>query len=126
MTIQEAVERIDTLKPNKFPLRQKVAWLSDLDGMVWKEIYLLHESMEGEPAAFDGYDQDTELGTELLVAVPYVDIYQHYMATQMDIANAEMTKYAQDMQLFNNAWTTLGDYWTRTHMPKQRVTEFRL
>lgn len=125
MTIQEAIERIDTLKPNKFPTRQKVAWLSDLDGMVWREVILAHEGVE-PGATFDGYDQDTEMDTELLVPVPYVDIYQHYMATQMDIANAESGKYAQDMLLFNNAWTTFGDYWTRTHMPVQRICQYRL
>lgn len=124
MTIQEAIERIDTLKPNKFPIRQKVAWLSDLDGMVFREIFDVHE--HSPVAAFNGYDQDTDLATDLLVREPYVDIYQHYMATQMDIANMESGKYAQDMQLYNNAWATFGDYWTREHMPKPRVKQFRL
>ena len=125
MTIQEAIDRIDTLKPNKYPVRQKVAWLSDLDGMVWREVLLAHER-EDKCADFEGYDQDPPADTELLVPAPYVDIYQHYMATQMDIANAETNKYAQDMMLFNNAWTTFGDYWTRTHMPVQKVRQFRL
>ena len=35
-------------------------------------------------------------------------------------------KYAADMQLFANAWTTFGDYWTRTHMPVQVVKQFGL
>lgn len=125
MTVQEAIDRIDMLKPNKYPARQKVAWLSDLDGMVWREVILAHER-DDLCDEFDGYDQDTPPDTELLVPVPYVDIYQHYMATQMDIANAETNKYAQDMMLFNNAWTTFGDYWTRTHMPVQKVCQFRL
>ena len=124
MTIQEAIDRIDMLKPNKFPDRQKVAWLSDLDGMVYREIFLLHECPPVR--AFDGYNQDTEMDVELLVQAPYSDIYQHYMATQMDIANAETGKYEQDMVLFNNAWTTFGDYWTRTHMPRQTVCQFQL
>lgn len=124
MTIQEAIDRIDTLKPNKYPNRQKVAWLSDLDGMVYREIFQLHEDSPVD--VFEGYNQDTEMDVELLVQAPYVDIYQHYMATQMDIANMESNKYAQDMQLFNNAWITFGDYWTRNHMPRQRVKQFAL
>lgn len=125
MTIQEAIDRIDMLKPNKFPDRQKIAWLSDLDGMVAREVLMTHEGMP-EGFAFCGYGQDTEYDTVLLVPEPYVDIYQHYMATQMDIANAESGKYSQDMLLFNNAWTTFGDYWTRTHMPVQQVCQYRL
>ena len=125
MTIQEALERIDTLKPNRYPTRQKVAWLSDLDGMVWREVLLEHEGHEcfGD---FAGYDQETDLSTNLLVPEPYIDIYHHYLATQMDIANAESNKYAQDMQLFNSSWTTFGDYWTRTHMPIQKTCQFQL
>ena len=125
MTIQEAIDRIDMLKPNKFPDRQKVAWLSDLDGMVFREVFLAHEGMK-PGTTFDGYDQDTRMDTELLVKEPYVDIYQHYMATQMDLANAESSKYGQDMVLFNNAWTTFGDFWRRGHMPIQRVCQYRL
>lgn len=125
MTIQEAIDRIDTLKPNKFKAQQKVAWLSDLDGMVWREIILAHEGVE-PGKTFDGYDQDTDRATDLLVPEPYTDIYQHYMASQMDIANMESGKYAQDTVLFGNAWTTLGDYWTRTHMPLMRVRQYRL
>jgi hypothetical protein len=101
-----------------------VAWLSDLDGMVYREIFQLHEDSPVD--VFEGYNQDTEMDVELLVQAPYVDIYQHYMATQMDIANMESNKYAQDMQLFNNAWITFGDYWTRNHMPRQRVKQFAL
>lgn len=125
MTVQQAIDRIDTLKPNRFPTHQKVAWLSDLDGMVWREILLEHEGHECYNG-FSSYDPETDANTELLVPAPYIDIYQHYMATQMDIANAESGKYAQDMQLFNSAWTTFGDYWTRTHMPRQRVAQFQL
>lgn len=125
MTIQEAIDKIDRLKPNKFSQAQKIAWLSDLDKMVWREVLLAHE---GVPvgATFDGYNEDTPPDTELLVPSPYSDIYQHYFATQMDMANMENTKYSQDSILFANAWTTFGDYWTRTHMPITRVREYRL
>lgn len=125
MTIQTALDRIDLLKPNTFPVEQKVAWLSELDGMVWREILLVHEGVE-PGSHFKPYDCCSDLDKDLLVQEPYSDIYQHYLATQMDIANAESGKYAQDKVLFNNAWVTFGDYWTRTHMPIQRVKQFRL
>lgn len=116
MTIQEAIDRIDMLKPNMFPVEQKKAWLSEVDKMVWHEIYLTHEGMPPEKK-FDGYDQDTEPSTMLLVPEPYTDLYQHYMATMMDLANAESDKYMQDRSLFNAAYQVFGDFWRRTHMP---------
>lgn len=123
MTIQTAIDMIDTLKPNMVPHHQKVAWLSDLDGLIWREVILTHE---GAPnIEFEGYNQDTSPGTTLLAPEPYTDIYQHYMASKMDTANRETGEYAKDMALFNNAWQTLCDYWNRTHMPRQRVKQLR-
>ena len=116
MTMQQALDQIDLLKPNMFPAAQKVQWLSDVDKMVWHEIYLTHEGMPPS-ASFDGYDQDTDPDTELLIPEPYTDVYRHYMATMMDLANAEQDKYMQDKSLFNAAYQTFGDFWRRTHMP---------
>lgn len=125
MTIQAAIDRIDVLKPNMFTAQQKVAWLSELDGMVFREIFLTHEGMPAG-VTYEGYNEDTQTCTTLLVPEPYTDIYQHYMAVQMDLANAEGNKYAQDTTLFHNAWQTFADFWTRLHMPISRVREFRL
>ena len=124
MTIQEAIDRIDMLKPSMFPVERKVAWLNDLDKMVWHEIFLTHEGMPPQ-STFDGYDQDTSPATELLVPEPYTDVYQHYLATQMDLANAETDKYMQDKSLFNAAYQTFGDFWRRTHMPIIRRRHIR-
>lgn len=124
MTIQTAIDRIDTLKPNKYTDMQKVAWLSELDGMVFSELLMTHE--QPSIITFDGYDESTSNDEELLVPYPYTDVYQHYLAMQMDLANAELQKYANDKILFNNAYNTYSDYYTRTHMPLQRVRQFRL
>ena len=123
MTIQAAIDTVDTLKPNMIPIHQKVAWLSDLDGMIWREVILTHEGVP--EIVFEGYDQETNPDTTLLAPEPYADIYKHYMASKMDIANRETGEYTKDMVLFNNAWQTLCDYWNRTHMPRQRVAQLR-
>lgn len=125
MTIQAAIERIDVMKPNMFSDTQKIAWLSEVDSFVWREIIKTHE---GVPAGVDfvGYDQDTEMDTELLVPEPYTDIYDAYLSAQMDLKNAESGKYTQNMVRFNNAWQTYGDFYNRHHQPVQLVRQFRL
>lgn len=124
MTIQAAIEMIDTLKPNMFSRTQKVMWLNDLDGLIWREIILTHEGVK-PGSVFDGYNQDTDFSTNLLAPEPYTDIYKHYLAAQMDIANRETGEYSKDMVLFNNAWQTLCDYWNRKHTPFSRVRQLR-
>lgn len=124
MTIQAAIDLIDSLKPNMFSDQQKVAWLSDLDGMIWREIIQTHE---GAPeTTFTGYDQDTQPDTALLAPAPYSDVYKHYLASRMDIANRDNNEYAKDMALFTTAWQTLCDYWNRTYMPISKVRQLRL
>ncbi|MBQ7851237.1 MAG: hypothetical protein IJ343_16040, partial [Clostridia bacterium] len=73
MTMQQAIDQIDALKPNMFPVEQKKQWLSEVDMMTWTEIYLTHEGMPPE-SRFDGYDQDTDTSVELLIPEPYTDV----------------------------------------------------
>ena len=124
MTIQAAIDMIDSLKVNMFPSHQKIAWLSDLDGMVWGEIITTHEGIP-EGLAYESYDQNTSPDTVLLAPEPYTDIYKHYMAMQMDVANRDTNEYAKDKMLFNAAWQTLCDYWNRKHKPISRVKQLR-
>ena len=125
MTVSEAITRIDQLKPNQFSTEQKTEWLSRLDGMIMQELIRTHEQAE-EPAPFTGYDAEEDTGTELLVPFPYDDIYLFWLASQVDLYNLEYDKYANDSQLYNNAYQTYSDYYTRTNMPKAAVREFEL
>ena len=51
MTIIEAINRADRLKPNTYSQQDKVNWLSTLDGIVKKEIIDTHEG--GEDVRFE-------------------------------------------------------------------------
>ena len=125
MTIQEAIDKIDALKPNVIPRHQKISWLSDLDGMVWREVYMTHEDMP-QGIVYEGYDQDTEPDVHLLVPFPYTNVYEHWLAAKIDDKNRDTNEYTKNMVQFNNAWDTYTDFWNRTHMPRQAVTQFRL
>lgn len=101
-----------------------MAWLSELDGMIYHELVQTHE--KPDVLSFDGYDDCTPMDKELMVPFPHTEIYQHYLAMQMDLANAELQKYQNDKTLFNSVYMTFSDYYTRTHMPVSSVRQFRL
>ena len=42
MTILEAINRVDTTKPNSYTQPEKVDWLSTLDGIIKKELIDTH------------------------------------------------------------------------------------
>ena len=115
ITIQQAIDHIDALKPNMFPVEKKVQWLSDVDSMVFSEIYATH--VASPVAEFHGYADDVDTSLTLLVPEPYTDIYRNYLAMQMDLATAESTKYTQDMLLFNASYKVFSDFWRSSHRP---------
>lgn len=122
MTIIEAIHRITTIKPNGYDQSQKIKWLNTLDGIIKKEIIDTHEG--GENIVFNGYTDETNLLTELLVAAPYDDIYIRYLEMQIDYANGEYGKYNNSKVMYNMAYSAFAKYYQREHMPLNHGKRF--
>ena len=99
MTIIEAINRIDALKPNGYGQAEKIKWLSDLDRTVKAEIIDTHE---GGGEAFAGYGSDTPLDTVLLIPALYDDVYVKWLEANIDYANGEYGKYNNSIAMFNS------------------------
>ena len=121
MTVNEAINRTDALKPNAVSREQKIAWLNQLDNLAFNEVVLTHEHEDG--AAFTPYTTGTET---LLMAAPYDEAYHHYLSMQIDLAGREIGMYNNDKTLFNNAYLTWQDYYNRTVMPLQKVADYKI
>lgn len=127
MTIQEALDRVDLIRPNSMKKEFKIAALSELDGLIDREIISRHYlNRDEEYVEFTGYTEETDPGTELLVPHPYDDIYTYWLCCKVDFQNLEMDKHNNDSTMYNNAYEALADYWTRTHLPRQRHKELRI
>lgn len=122
MTIIEAINRIDHLKPNAYSQQDKVRWLSNLDGVVKKEIIDTHEG--GEDVIFEGYNDETLLTTELLIPAPYDEVYVRYLEMQIDYANGEYAKYNNSTVEYNTAFSAFEKYYNRDHTPRSRGSRF--
>jgi hypothetical protein len=122
MTLIEAIDQVNALKPNTYGHTDKVKWLSTLDGIVKREIIDTHEG--AEQVTFTGYDEDTDLATELLVPAPYDSIYLRWLETQIDYANGEYARYNNDAQAFNDALSSFRNYYNRNYMPKSKKFKF--
>ena len=116
MTIIEAINRTDTLKPNTYGPETKVYWLSNLDGIVFNKIIKTHE--DAQISDFEGYTPETPMDTKLLIPAPYDDIYIKWLEAQIDYANREYDKYNNSIVAYNDAYTEYERYYNRTYMPK--------
>lgn len=122
MTIIEAINRIDSLKPNNYTQEDKIAWLSNLDGIIKTEIIDTHEGSEN--ISFNGYDVDTALDTVLLVPSPYDSIYLKWLEAQIDYTNGETARYNNSMTMYNTTYSAFWKYYNRTHMPLGKSIKF--
>lgn len=116
MKIIEAINRIDSLKHNTYSLSDKVAWLSRLDWMVKKQIIDMHDGSEA--VVFDGYTDNTDMETELLIPTPYDEVYLRWLEAQIDYHNGEYGKYNNAMSMYNTAYAAYANYYARNNMPK--------
>lgn len=122
MKIIEAIDRLDELKPNTYPLSDKIGWLSTLDGIIKRDIIDKHDG--GEGVVFEGYTKDTPLSTELLIGEPYEEMYISFMESKIDYYNAEIIKYNNSVTRYNDAFQAFSNDYNRNHMPKGKKIKY--
>ena len=122
MKIIEAISQLDSLKQNTYSQNDKIQWLSRLDWMVKKHILDAHNGADG--FTFTGYDESTDINTELLVPAPYDEVYLRWLEAQIDYANGEYGKYNNAITMFNTAFEAFAKYYTRNNMPVSHGRRF--
>ena len=122
MTIIEAINRIDSLKPNSYSQEDKISWLSIVDWDIKENIIDTHEGT-GD-ITFNGYNADTALDTALLVPAPYDDIYIKWLEAQIDYANGEFKRFNNSIMMYNTTYTAFSRHYNRTHMPIGTAIKF--
>lgn len=122
MKIIEAINRIDDLKHNTYSQADKLRWLSTLDNMVKNHVIDTHEG--AEEVSFTGYDESTDIQTELLMPAPHDEAYLRWMEAQIDYHNGEYGKYNNAVEAFNAVYDDYKAYYNRTHMPKGKKFKY--
>ena len=125
MTLQEALDIADAMKPNMMDRQLKIKYLTEIEQLRWAEILMRHEHTE-EQETKPVYTEETDPGTELIVPDPYSMVYTYWLMSKIDIQNQEDQRYNIDRAHFENEYDTMSDWWTRTYMPIQNTREFRL
>lgn len=118
MTLQEAISRTDELKPNSYTEKEKILWLSKLDWMLVRNIIRNHDGDQMDE--FTGYSESTDMSTELIAPEPFDSMYILWLQAQIDLANAEYSRYNASISLFTAEYNAYGDFYTESNMPKSR------
>lgn len=111
MTLSEAIEQANYLRPNAIDDIPKQGWIREL---------------EGELAEMMGDDvPEVDSDSELLMPAPYDHIYPLYLAAMIDYAQEETQLYSVDIQIANSAIHQARAWWWRNHGRTKR-TEFEV
>lgn len=114
MTIQEAIDRADSVKPNAFSTADKVAWINSLEGTVALEVFLMAPA---EAAQFHYTEED--VSTTLLIDPPFDDLYVFWLEAMIDEANGEYDRYQNDRQMFNSRLNEFTCFFCSRYDPAQ-------
>lgn len=106
-TMNQVIEELDALKPNVYTEEDKYKWMARLDGMISAEVH-----RDAEPVQ---YKLPDDADTELLVGMPYDDIYVMYCAAMVDFHNREYTAYNNSVMMFNERLEAYKSYYISRH-----------
>lgn len=118
MTIQEVIDQVDRHLVNTYDKKDKIRWLSRVDGRVKTEIIDAH--VGGEAVTFNGYDEKTDVNTQLLIPELFGEIYLRYLEAQIHYANQEEERCNNASDAFEVKWREYRNWYNRNHMPLGR------
>jgi hypothetical protein len=120
MTLIEAIEMVDNLKPNQYDYAMKIKWLSDLDRSIVDEIISQHENPDNVAMDFNGYNEETDQDTMLIVNDPYSDIYVQYLIMKIDYFNNEPIRYNNSATMFNSRYLEYAKWYNRQYKSNKK------
>lgn len=118
-TVKQIVENADALKPNAFTNEQKTAWLSEIEGRLQLDVFLM------AAAEVITYIWSEDQNTEVLLDPPHDGLYEQYLEAMIDYANGEYSKYTNTMSMFNASLGNFARWFARNYEPAQGYREER-
>lgn len=115
MTIRDVLTQVDSNLGNTYGQKEKIGWLSQLDQRVKSLIIDTHEGAEN--IIFNGYKEDTDMDTVLLVPAPFDEMYLRWLESQIHYRNQEEDRCNNATDAFNALWAEFRNYYNRHHMP---------
>ena len=124
MTILEAIQRVDRQSPNRFSYEEKLRWLSELDGLIFRELHCLYEGSEDTQCP--SYDENSNPDRSLLAKEPYAqELYLRYLESRIDDAHGDTERYQNSRLLFQAAYMNYARWYNRNHKPLSRERRYQ-
>lgn len=114
MTVKNVIEQVEKLRPgSSLSFEEYIGYLRTLEADIYSNILSCFENVREMNSPWESED-------ELLVPDIYAGVYCHYIASQIDIINGDITRYSNNMILYNAMLSSYSDWCVRNYIPKQK------
>ncbi len=115
MKVNEAIERVNSLKDNAYDDETIKKFIEDCDKRIYKEVIEIHEKNKNILSYEKRYPLKGD--DELLADDAYCQLYIFYAISQVDLFNGETDRYTNNMICYNSALSDFKAYYNRNFMP---------
>lgn len=109
MNLAQIIEKVNKYKPSALDEEEIAAFVNELESDIVLSLYEI-------PAAEYVAVTPEDVGRELSAPLQYEKIYAEYVFAQIDLVNSQTEAYMLSHDQFNNTYTELGAYITRSDL----------
>lgn len=116
MTIREAIDRADRLRPNMHEMKDKMAWLTNVERLV-ADFMNRHEDVKVELPV---YTEASDMDTQLLLQHEDAEIYVTWLMMKYDLHNGDYESYNNMAMAYNDQMKAWEAEYRRMHRPRAK------
>ena len=114
MTISELIRELRHARPgNELSIDEYLTHLNRLERYIYTHVTSTH-TPEVQATVY------ADDGDVLHLPYEYIPLYKYYLLAQIDMASGDISRYTNDMMLYNALYADYADWYNRTYMPRQR------
>ena len=115
MTIREAIDRADRLRPNAHEMKDKLAWLTSVERLI-ANFMNMHEGVNVKAPV---YMENTDMDTQLLLQYEDADVYPLWLMMKYELHNGDYNAYNDMAMAYNDQMKGWEAEYRRMHRPRK-------
>ena len=115
MTFREIISRVDDMIPNAFSSQVKLRWLTQLNGRIGTDVFLMGiEEVRALPVSYP-----EALDSEPIAGYPHDELYDLYLAAKIHYQNGDYEAYQNAMEAYNESYSNFRVWFSTVYDPVQ-------
>lgn len=112
MTVAEIIDRFNIERPNQTEDSVKVPWLKQVEWTIYNDVIKMYDDVDLELEDFD-------MDSELIVPVPFEDIYINWLDAKIGFNSGDTGRYTRAMTQYNNLLLNYQQFYNRSTTPNR-------